>query len=162
MCVSKPVKAIVEIGTQRSLDALIQATRDNDPEIQIRAADGLVNFYLPGYVKSGVSGTMQRAGSSVMARFSGANDQVVDPYVLVRAEVILAAGKLARRRRQHGVAGQRGTRRWRFCADAQRCPTSTPGFRSKNDTLIFETLIAIQKIRDPRGRPRVLVFCCAT
>ena len=31
------VKQITEIGTMRSLDALIAATRDNDPEVQIRA-----------------------------------------------------------------------------------------------------------------------------
>ena len=146
------VKAIVEIGTQRSLDALIQATRDNDPEIQIRAADGLVNFYLPGYVKSGVSGTMQRAGSSVMARFSGANDQVVDPYVLVRAEVILAAGKLARggvsMESRANAARAVGVLRGRAAL-----PDLYPGLRSKNDTLIFETLIAIQKIRDPAAGP---------
>src|SRR5580698_5558394 len=47
------VKAIVDIGTQRSLDPLIEATSDPDPEMQIRATDGLVNFYLPGYVKTG-------------------------------------------------------------------------------------------------------------
>src|SRR5262252_2484637 len=48
------VKQIVEIGSQHSLDPLVMATRDNDPEIQIRATDGLVNFYLPGYVKHGL------------------------------------------------------------------------------------------------------------
>src|SRR6266536_6192935 len=42
------VKQLTEIGTQRSLDPLIQATSDNDPEAQLRAIDGLVNFYLPG------------------------------------------------------------------------------------------------------------------
>src|SRR5215469_7542983 len=42
------VKQLTEIGTQRSLDPLIRATKDNDPEVQIRATDGLVNFYLPG------------------------------------------------------------------------------------------------------------------
>src|SRR5215216_5217020 len=45
------VKQITDIGTQRSLDPLILATRDNDPEVQIRATDGLVDFYLPGYVR---------------------------------------------------------------------------------------------------------------
>ena len=42
------VKAIVDIGTERSLDPLIKATHDNDPEIQIRATDGLVNFLCAG------------------------------------------------------------------------------------------------------------------
>src|ERR1700745_3371483 len=42
------VKAITDIGTPGSLAPLIQASADNDAEVQIRAADGLVNFYLPG------------------------------------------------------------------------------------------------------------------
>src|SRR4051812_22817601 len=45
------VKQIIEIGTQRSLDPLLEATRDNDPDVQLRAVDGLVNFYFPGYVQ---------------------------------------------------------------------------------------------------------------
>src|SRR5437899_13086048 len=49
------VKAIVDIGTQRSLDPLIKATNDIDAEIQIRATDGLVNFYLPSYIKTGLT-----------------------------------------------------------------------------------------------------------
>src|SRR5829696_6458757 len=44
------VKQLTDIGTQRSIDPLVQATTDNDPEVQVRAIDGLVNFYLPGYV----------------------------------------------------------------------------------------------------------------
>src|SRR6202158_1623179 len=52
------VKSIVEIGTQRSLDPLIEATSDSDAEIQIRATDGLVNFYLPGYVKTGLGASL--------------------------------------------------------------------------------------------------------
>src|SRR5581483_5957516 len=63
------VKQISEIGTQYSLDPLIKATRDNEPEIQIRATDGLVNFYLPGYLKTGIGGTLRRAGTSIKGRF---------------------------------------------------------------------------------------------
>jgi HEAT repeat protein len=48
------VKSLVAIGTQHSLDPLIQATRDNDSDVQVRAVDGLVNFYLPEYVQSGM------------------------------------------------------------------------------------------------------------
>src|SRR5437867_10167819 len=59
------VKAIVEIGTQRSLDPLIEATADADAEIQIRSTDGLVNFYLPGYVRTGLGARLQRAGRVV-------------------------------------------------------------------------------------------------
>ena len=42
------VKQIAELGTVRCLDPLVAATRDSDSEIQIRATEGLVNFYVPG------------------------------------------------------------------------------------------------------------------
>src|SRR3954452_15367876 len=47
------VKQLIAIGGRDTLDPLIRATRDADPEMQIRATDGLVNYYLPGYVKQG-------------------------------------------------------------------------------------------------------------
>ena len=59
------VKQISEIGTQYSLDPLMQATHDSDAEIQIRATDGLVNFYLPGYLKTGFGSSLRRAGTSI-------------------------------------------------------------------------------------------------
>ena len=43
------VKALNDIGGPKTVDALVEAAHDNDPEIQIRATDGLVNVYLPGY-----------------------------------------------------------------------------------------------------------------
>src|SRR5689334_24680763 len=59
------VKALTEIGGAASLDALIKATRDNDSEVQIRATDGMVNFYIPGYVKSGLASKVTRVGASI-------------------------------------------------------------------------------------------------
>src|ERR1700712_2337349 len=44
------VRAIMRLGTDRSLDPLVAATRDKDDAVEIAATDGLVNFYLPGYV----------------------------------------------------------------------------------------------------------------
>src|SRR5262245_6423365 len=75
------VKQITKIGTQRSVDFLVLATRDNDLEVQIRATDGLVNFYLPGYVATGFGATLKRAGTGVRGKFTDTNDQVIDPYV---------------------------------------------------------------------------------
>src|SRR5689334_19704397 len=90
------VKGIVEIGTQASLNPLIKATSDNDAEVQIRATDGLVNFYVPGYVKTGLTASLRRMGSSIKSRFTETNDQVIDPYIQPRPEVIQALGRLAR------------------------------------------------------------------
>src|ERR1700744_3965280 len=49
------VKAIVHIGGEESLAPLVQATKDKSPDVQIRATNGLVNFYLPGYVAKGLT-----------------------------------------------------------------------------------------------------------
>src|SRR5438552_6511309 len=70
------VKAIIEVGTPGSLAPLIQACAGNDPEVQIRATDGLVNFYLPGYVKMGFGASVKRVGSSIKGKFTDTNDQV--------------------------------------------------------------------------------------
>src|ERR1039458_923896 len=94
------VKQLTEIGTQGSLDPLIQATRDNDPEVQARAADGLTNFYYPGYAQqSGLGGSLKRIGSGIKGMFTDTGDQAIDAYVTVRPEVIAALGKLTSGRR---------------------------------------------------------------
>src|SRR5215467_5629649 len=64
------VKQIVDIGSLHSLDPLVLATRDNDPEVQIRATDGLVNFYLPGYVKNGFAASLSRVGTGIKGKFT--------------------------------------------------------------------------------------------
>jgi HEAT repeat protein len=89
------VRAIVQLDTQRSLDPLVKATADNDPEIQIRATDGLVNFYLPGYVEQGLSAPFRKMGTAVKSRFTDTNDQVIDYSVQARPDIVQALGKLA-------------------------------------------------------------------
>src|SRR5436309_7637639 len=81
------VRQITDIGTLSSLDLLIQASRDNDPEVQMRAIDGLVNFYVPGYVRSGIAASITRVGAGIRSRFTDTNDQVVDAYIAVRPDV---------------------------------------------------------------------------
>ena len=88
------VKQMVQIGTQKSLDPLIQATRDNDPETQILAAGGLVNFYYPGYVQAGLGGSLKRAGASIKGVFTDTDDQIVDSYVTAPPDVVNALGRL--------------------------------------------------------------------
>ena len=153
------VKSIVQIDTDKSLDPLIQAARDNDPEIQIRAADGLVNFYLPGYVKSGLTASLRRAGASVKGRFTETNDQVVDAYIQVRPEVVEALGTLARggssMESRANAARAVGVLR-----GAAAVPDLLEAVKSKDSQVIYESLIALQKIRDP-APPGRSSSCCA-
>jgi HEAT repeat protein len=149
------VKGIVAIGTQRSLDPLIKACADNDPEIQIRATDGLVNFYVPGYVRTGLTASLRRAGSSIKGKFTDTNDQVIDPYVQVRPEAVVALGHVAsggssldaRANAARAVGVLRGR---------EAIPDLEKALRSKDSELIYEALAAIEKIRDPSAGPSIV------
>ena len=147
-------KQLTAIGTQRSLDPLIEATRDNDPEVQIRAAAGLVNFYYPGYVESGIGGSLKRVGGSIKGIFSESDDQVIDAYVSVRPEVIAALGALAtggasmesRASAARAIGILRGKSAVSDLVEAAH---------SKDSDVIYEALVALQKVGDQSAGPRV-------
>ena len=148
------VKALIQVGGPKTLDGLVRAAGDNDAEMQIRATDGLVNVYLPGYVKTGLSGHLSRVGSSVTGKFTDNNDQVIDPFVQVRPDVIVALGKLARGGAsldaRANAARAAGVLRGRAAiADL------VEALRSKDDKVMYESLVAIQKIGDPEAAPRI-------
>jgi HEAT repeat protein len=148
------VKQITDIGTQRSLDPLIEATRDADAEVQIRAIDGLVNFYLPGYVQTGFGASLKRAGTSIKGHFTDTNDQIVPAFVVVRPEVIAALGAVvrgdgamdARANAARAIGILRGQAAVNDLIEAAH---------SKNTELIYEALTALEKIRDESAAPRI-------
>jgi HEAT repeat protein len=148
------VKAIVSIGTQRSLDPLVKACADNDSEIQIRATDGLVNFYLPGYVKTGPTAPLRRAGSSIKGKFVDTNDQIVDPYIQVRPEVVAALGKIASGGSSMDARAN-AARALGILRGRQAIPDLEEALKSKNSEVIYESLVAIEKIRDPSAGPSI-------
>jgi HEAT repeat protein len=146
------VKAIAGIGTQRSLDPLIKASADQDPEVQTRAIDGLVNFYAPGYLKTGLTAPIRRAGSSIKGKFTDTNDLVVDPYIQVRPEVITAIGRVvsggSSLDTRANAARAVGILRGRLAV-----PDLEKALQSKDSDLIYESLVALEKIRDPSAGP---------
>jgi len=141
------VKQIVDIGSQHSLDPLVLATRDNDPEIQIRATDGLVNFYLPGYVKRGLSASVQHVGTTIKGHFTDTNDQVIDTYIKVRPDVIEALGKLARGGSRMDARAN-AARALGILRGRTAVPDLVDALRSKDTDVIYESLNALQKIHD--------------
>jgi HEAT repeat protein len=149
------VKAIVQIGTVRSLDPLVAACRDNDPEVQIRAVDGLVNFYLPGYVERGISATLRRAGNLILGRWSeGANEDVIDPDTPVRKEIIEALARLVEGGSSMDSRAN-AARALGILRGRDGLPALVNALRSKDSRLMFEALIAIRKIRDRSVADRV-------
>jgi len=144
------VKQISEIATQHSLDPLIQATHDSDAEIQIRATDGLVNFYLPGYLKTGFASSVRRVGTGIKGHFTDTNDQAIDPYITPRPEVISALGALAR----NGAtpdARANAARAVGILRGKAAIPDLVQAMHSKDTAVIYESLVALQKIRDPEA-----------
>jgi len=150
------VKGIAIIGTAASLDPLAGACRDSDPEVQIRAVDGLVNFYLPGYIsKSGlVTGGVRRLGRGIQSRFTDTNDQVIENHITVRTEVVDAVRHVIARganlEAQAVAARAAGIFRARAAS-----PELLTAVKSKDTNLIYESIIAIQKIRDPDNAPGI-------
>jgi HEAT repeat protein len=149
------VKAIVKLGTERSLAPLEKATRDNDSEVQIRATDGLVNFYLPGYVAKGaLSGPVTRGMRQVKSFFSARNEQVIGADITIRPDIasalsdeILHASSMDSRANAARAAGILRAR--------EAVPSLTQALRSKDTQLILESLYALQKIGDPSAGPSV-------
>jgi HEAT repeat protein len=148
------VKQLIALGGKDTMDPLLRATRDADPEVQIRATDGLVNYYLPGYVKQGLGSSLVRAGASIKAKFNDSNDQVIDAFVIVRPEVITGLGRLAR-----GGAGldsrANACRALGILRGGAALDDLVEGLHSKDNNIMYESLIAIQKIRNPEAGPKM-------
>ncbi|MDQ2843377.1 MAG: HEAT repeat domain-containing protein [Acidobacteriota bacterium] len=143
------VKAIVKIDTPASLDPLVVATRDKDEDVEIRATDGIVNTYVPGYVaKGGLTGSMTRGTRQVKSFFSSRNDQVIDEDVQIRPDAaealsqVVASGASIDARANAALAAG-------ILRDRAAVPALLQSLHAKDDDLIFESLIALQKIRDP-------------
>jgi len=148
-------KAIVRIGTSASLDPLLGGTRDTDGEVRVRATDGIVNVYLPGYVaESSLSGYFTRGVRQVKSFFSARNDSMIDDDVNVREDVSQAImeeinfGEEMPPRSNAALAA--GVLRLKGAV-----PALVQALRAKDNDLIFESLVALQKIHDPSAGPGV-------
>src|SRR5207302_9080304 len=98
--------------------------------------------------------SIRRVGTSVKGKFSDVNDQVIDAYVQVRPEVITALGKLAR-----GGASMESRANAARAVGILRGTAAGPdlleAIRSKDDAVLYESLIAFQKIHDQSIAPKI-------
>lgn len=148
------VKAIAGIGGAESLTPLIKAAGDSESEVQARAAEGLVNFYWPGFLKTGITASFRKAGTAVKGKFTDTNTDVIYPGVEVKPEVIAALARVVSQSKDlhtravaaRGVGILRG---------AAALEPLYEALKSKDDGLMYESLIAIQKIRQAESGPRI-------
>jgi len=141
-------KAIVRIGGEDSLAPLVQATKDKNPEVQIRATDGLVNFYVPGYVAKGLTAPVTRGVRGAKSLVANRNDQVIDPAVTVRPEI---SDALAEEISGPAIVDVKtnAARAAGILRARSAVPALAGALRHKDSQLIMECLVALQKIKDP-------------
>ncbi len=145
------VKAISEIGGKNTIDPLLQAARDNDASVQVRATEGLVNFYLPGYLQTS---SIQRVGSLLKSKFIEKDEQIIPVYVIVREDVIAALGRLARGGASMDSRAS-AARAVGILRGKAAIPDLLDALRTKDDTVMYESLVALQKMRDPAIAPKI-------
>jgi HEAT repeat protein len=147
--------AILRIGTQHSLEPLMEATRDADSTIQSMAVDGLVNFYYPGYVKSGWGAAFKSFGGSLKGRFSRPEPMVLDPSVPVSDDVIKAITPLitggSSMESRANAARAVGILRARAAL-----PELMKALRSKNTMVILESVRSLEKIGERSVGPELI------
>ncbi len=152
------VKAIVRIDTAASVDPLVTAARDKEPEVEIRATDGIVNAYVPGYVaRAGLTGSITRGVRQMKSFFSTRNDQVIKPGVTVRPDVQQALADLVAKGTSVDARAN-AARAAGILRDQPAVPSLSDALRSRDDELIFESLVALQKIKDPSAGPAISVL----
>ncbi|MBI3209479.1 MAG: HEAT repeat domain-containing protein [Candidatus Solibacter usitatus] len=139
------VKALAFLGGPRSMDPLLMASHDTDERIQARAIIGVVNFYLPGYLKSALRSS---------GRLGSDTSDIIEQHVVVREDVIRAFGRLA-----GGSGGATGRAHAARALGILRGQAALhdlyTALRSKNDALLFESILAVQKIRQIESGPEV-------
>jgi HEAT repeat protein len=152
---SEAVASIISIGTQHSLAPLAQASRDAMPNIQMLAVDGMVNFYVPGYVERGWMASLKGVSANVKDRFRKPSPIVIEPHLQPSAEVVEAVGRVI-----EGGTSMDSRAEAARAAGILRARAAMPqlqeALKSKNSPLILESVRAIEKIGDRSAGPSLL------
>lgn len=152
--------AVVEaLVRMRSIDAqphLIEATKDLSPRVQSFAVDGLVDFFVPGYLDFGRFASLRVFASNLRARFSKPSPLTVSPYLKINPEVTAAMAEVLRAGRSN-EARANAARALGILLARNAGGALEAGVRSSNGMIILESVLAIKKIQDPSLGPS-LVF----
>ncbi len=148
------VRALIRLGSPASLAPLALALSDGIPEIRYLAIDGIINFYLPGYVDTGFGGFFRSVSRRVENIFSDVDTVVADPDINVDPEVL--------RTFRQSITGAPDTETRIRVARAlgilrvqEAVPDLVEACFSEHTGLILESLRALQKIKDVSAGPRI-------
>jgi HEAT repeat protein len=140
------VEELGRVGSAESLAPLAAATASSDELVQLGAANALVEFYYPGYIKRGLA--------SMKARLLPDDSERIPAHVEVQPEVIAALGKLAET--GASVTVKAGAARGLGVLRGQAAlPQLLQALRSKDTRVLYESLVAIKKIGDRSVGPQL-------
>jgi HEAT repeat protein len=135
---------------RRPLEQWIESSKSNDPEIQIQATDGIVDHYLPGYLRSGLSAMLSKASTAVKGKFTDVNTQVIDYWTQVRPDAIEAVARIASGGGSF-LARANAARALGILRAKPALPQLGETLKSRDSGVLYEALIALQKIREPES-----------
>jgi HEAT repeat protein len=148
------VQSLVRTGTEASLSPLCVAVRDGLPEIRSLALDGIVNFYVPGYLNMGITEVFRSVSGTVGNLFSDVDTVMVDFGTEINPEVVETLRKTV-----IGAPDMRTRARAARAIGILRAREAAPelleaAFGNSVD-VTAEVLRAFQKIQDPSVGPRI-------
>ena len=135
---------------RRPIEQLIESAKSNDPDAQIQATDGIVDHYLPGYLKTGLSAMLNKASTSVKGKFTDVNTQVIDYWMQVRPDAIEAVARVASGGGSF-LARANAARALGILRAKSALPQLGEALKSRDSGVLYESLIALQKIREPES-----------
>ncbi len=138
------VEAIIQAGGSRAPEQLRVSCKDGSGDIQRLAVAGIVNFYLPGYVKTGVKARFTKIGDKIVRNNT---EWLLDPWITVREEdgdAILGVLRDPKSDTAKLEAAQAlGILRYK-----KALPDLYPLLKSKNDGLMMAALRAVETAGD--------------
>lgn len=146
------VEAIIQAGGSRAPEQLRVSCKDGSGDIQRLAVAGIVNFYLPGYVKSGVKAKFSKIGDKIVRNNT---EWLLDPWIRVREEdgdAILGVLRAPKSPAAQLEAAQAlGILRYK-----KALPDLYPLLKSKDDPLMLAALRAVETAGDKAAAQEAL------
>jgi len=152
---SAVVVSLIKLSGEGCIPGLIAASRDGNASIQSMAVDGMVNQYIPEYVKFGVFNSLKGVASNLKGRFAEPEPLVVDSYVEIApaisdavASVITGGSSNESRANAARAAG--------ILRANRALPDLKKALQSRNTMIIVESVRAIEKIQEPSAGPDIV------
>lgn len=149
------VTALIRLRLIDAQPLLVDATADLSPRVQALAVDGLVDFFVPEYVQLGRLASIKGFADGLKRRFSKPTPLVVPSYVSPNPEVIAAIGEVVRTGRSSETRAN-AARAIGILRGHQALDALLEGVRSKESTIIRESVVAMKKLADPSVGPDIV------